>query len=151
MRSGVIPALPSSAERAIEKQPACAAAISSSGLVPFPSSKRVLNEYCVFARTPLSVEMVPLPSLSPPFHSADALRFMVSLLSNLRDVRNVCLTAQAARFKRLDLFSPASSLNGTIHFRPNVRVAEQQAHHKAAVAHAVAFVAGCGAVPVIDF
>ena len=32
-------------ERAIEKQPACAAAMSSSGFVPLPSSKRVLNEY----------------------------------------------------------------------------------------------------------
>ena len=42
--SGVTPALPSSAERAIEKQPAWAAAISSSGFVPSPSSKRDWNE-----------------------------------------------------------------------------------------------------------
>src|SRR5262245_35908157 len=34
--SGVMPALPSSAENAIEKHPACAAAISSSGFVPTP-------------------------------------------------------------------------------------------------------------------
>src|SRR5262245_51650579 len=45
MDSGVMPALPSSAENAIEKQPAWAAAMSSSGLVPTPFSKRVLKEY----------------------------------------------------------------------------------------------------------
>ena len=42
---GFIPALPSSADSAMEKQPACAAAINSSGLVPTPLSNRVLNEY----------------------------------------------------------------------------------------------------------
>jgi hypothetical protein len=47
MDAGVKPALPSSAENAIEKQPACAAAINSSGFVPMPFSKRVLKEYCV--------------------------------------------------------------------------------------------------------
>src|ERR1044072_9877937 len=76
IRSAVSPAFPSCPDSAIEKQPACAAAINSSGLVPLPSSKRVLNEYCVFAKTPLSVEIVPLPSLSPPCHTADAFRFM---------------------------------------------------------------------------
>src|SRR5882757_873656 len=80
MLSGVKPPLPSSLERAIEKQPAWAAAISSSGLVPLPSSKRVLNEYWVFSRTPLSDEIVPLPSLSPPFQTADALRFILLFL-----------------------------------------------------------------------
>src|SRR5207302_11170251 len=39
--SGVKPALPSAADVAMVKQPACAAAISSSGLVPMPFSKRV--------------------------------------------------------------------------------------------------------------
>ena len=43
--SGVWPRFPSSAERAIEKQPACAAAISSSGFVPSPSWNRDWNEY----------------------------------------------------------------------------------------------------------
>src|SRR3954451_15413223 len=38
--SGVKPALPSSADRAMEKQEACAAAISSSGFVPGAFSKR---------------------------------------------------------------------------------------------------------------
>src|SRR6266850_90277 len=51
----VNPALPSCAESAIVKHPACAAARSSSGFVPTPFSNRVLNEYCVCFRTPLSV------------------------------------------------------------------------------------------------
>src|SRR5947209_1832201 len=76
MDSGVMPALPSSAENAIEKQPAWAAAMSSSGFVPAPFSKRVLKEYCVSLSTPLSVEMAPLPSFNPPRQTADALRFM---------------------------------------------------------------------------
>src|SRR3954469_6406679 len=38
--SGVKPASPSAADSAIAKQPACAAAISSSGLVPAPDAKR---------------------------------------------------------------------------------------------------------------
>ena len=71
-----MPALPSCAESAIEKQPACAAAISSSGFVPFPSSNRVLNEYCVFDKTPLSVDTVPLPSFNPPRHTAEPFRFI---------------------------------------------------------------------------
>ncbi len=45
MRFGVRPARPSAAVSAIVKQPAWAAAISSSGLVPFsPSPKRDWNE-----------------------------------------------------------------------------------------------------------
>jgi hypothetical protein len=44
-RVGVMPALPSPADRAIEKQPAWAAATSSSGLVPVPLSNRDENEY----------------------------------------------------------------------------------------------------------
>ena len=43
--SGALPPSVSTSDSAIEKQPACAAAISSSGLVPLsPSSKRDLNE-----------------------------------------------------------------------------------------------------------
>src|SRR5206468_1804931 len=74
IESGVKPASPSCAERAIVKQPACAAAISSSGLVPVPSAKRELNEYCVSLSVPLWVEIVPLPSFRLPFHTADAVR-----------------------------------------------------------------------------
>src|SRR5664279_3318390 len=76
MDVGVKPALPSSAENAIEKQPACAAAMSSSGFVPTPFSKRVLNEYCVSLSVPLSVEMLPLPVFKSPCQTADALRFI---------------------------------------------------------------------------
>src|SRR6267378_3673089 len=76
----VMPALPSCAESAMVKQPACAAARSSSGLVPTPFSNRVLNEYCVCLRTPLSVEIEPFPSFKPPCQTADALRCMGSLL-----------------------------------------------------------------------
>src|ERR1700742_1179286 len=78
MLEGVRLALPSWAESAMEKQPAWAAAISSSGLVPGVFSNRVANEYGVLLRTPLSEETAPLPSLSPPFHTALALRCMSS-------------------------------------------------------------------------
>lgn len=44
MLSAVRLALPSCPESAIEKQPACAAAINSSGLVPAPFSNREMNE-----------------------------------------------------------------------------------------------------------
>src|SRR5258708_28844790 len=79
-RLAVMPALPSCAESAIVKHPACAAARSSSGLVPTPFSNLVLKEYCVCFRTPLSVEIEPFPSFRPPCQTADALRCMVSLL-----------------------------------------------------------------------
>jgi hypothetical protein len=63
----------------MEKQPACAAATSSSGLVPRPFSNRVLKEYDVCEMTPLSVEIVPCPSLRLPSQTADADLFMSSL------------------------------------------------------------------------
>jgi hypothetical protein len=66
----------SCADSAIEKQPACAAATSSSGFVPLASSNRVLNEYGVSRNTPLALEIVPRPSFRLPFHLADAVRFM---------------------------------------------------------------------------
>src|SRR5476651_1322951 len=78
MDVGVKPALPSSAENAMEKHPACAAAMSSSGFVPTPFSKRVLKEYCVCLSVPLSVEMLPLPVFKSPDQTADALRFMLN-------------------------------------------------------------------------
>src|SRR6266516_7097600 len=53
--------------------------MSSSGFVPMPFSKRVLKEYGVSLSTPLSLEMVPLPSFKPPRQTADALRFMFAL------------------------------------------------------------------------
>ena len=45
-----------------------------------PFSKRVLKEYCVSLSTPLSLEIVPLPSFKPPRQTADALRFMFALV-----------------------------------------------------------------------
>src|ERR1035437_6381174 len=71
---GVSPAPPNSAPSAMEKQPACAAAINSSGVVPVAApSKRVANEYFASFRTPVAVEIVPLPSFSEPVQTALAL------------------------------------------------------------------------------
>jgi hypothetical protein len=53
---GVYPPACNPKASAMVKQPACAAAISSSGLVPFSFSNRVLKEYGVSANTPESVE-----------------------------------------------------------------------------------------------
>src|SRR5215467_8411061 len=76
----VMPALPNCADSAIVKHPACAAASSSSGLVPIPFSKRVLKEYCVCLSTPLSVDIVPFPSFNPPCQTAEPFRCMTALL-----------------------------------------------------------------------
>src|SRR5947209_11945797 len=62
------------------KQPACAAAISSSGLVPFSFSNLVLKEYGVSASTPESVERFPLPARAVPRQTAFALRIMLHIL-----------------------------------------------------------------------
>ena len=56
---GVKPDCVKAAPTAIVKQPACAAAISSSGLVPTPSAKRVLNEYWVLFKVVLWVVISP--------------------------------------------------------------------------------------------
>src|ERR1700685_4125452 len=58
------------------KQPACAAARSSSGLVPLPSSNLLWKEYAVFERVPLAVEIEPVPDFRSPCHFACAVRFM---------------------------------------------------------------------------
>src|ERR1035441_5936289 len=76
--SGVCPAAPNCAPSAIEKQLACAAAISSSGVVPESApSKRVANEYFALLSKPVAVEIVPLPSFSEPVHTALALLAIV--------------------------------------------------------------------------
>src|SRR5262249_29325340 len=72
--SATMPCPPNWAESAMVNQPACAAASSSSGFVPTPLSKRVLKEYCVCFRTPLSVEIAPLPVFKSPCQTAEALR-----------------------------------------------------------------------------
>src|SRR5258707_12162416 len=64
------------------KHPAWAAAINSSGLVPFSFSNRVLNEYGVSASTPESLERLPLPPRPVPCHIALALRIMRFFLAN---------------------------------------------------------------------
>src|SRR6478752_4887538 len=75
-RSGVKPASPSVADSAIAKQPAWAAAISSSGFVPAPDSKREPKEYSVFLSAPPGAVREPLPALSEPFQTAEAVRFI---------------------------------------------------------------------------
>src|SRR5205807_3541853 len=72
-RVGVKPALANPLDNAIEKQPAWAAAMSSSGLVPAPSSKRELNEYWP-SNAPPPKRIVPLPLGRSPSHRASALR-----------------------------------------------------------------------------
>src|SRR5665213_558270 len=79
-RLGEKPALPKLADNAIVKQPACAAAMSSSGLVPAAVSKRVANEYGVSFSTPLCVASAPWPLLRSPDQIADAVRFIAMLL-----------------------------------------------------------------------
>src|SRR5260370_35166926 len=64
------------------KQPAWAAAINSSGLMPFSFSSRVLNEYGVSASTPESLERLRLPAPPVPCHIALALRIMRFFLAN---------------------------------------------------------------------
>src|SRR6188472_769717 len=66
---------------AIAKQLACAAAISSSGLVPWTpasSTKRLDAEYGWSLIAPLLVEIAPLPSLPAPRQTAVLERSMVT-------------------------------------------------------------------------
>src|SRR4029079_9815780 len=70
--SGVNPAAWSTKPSFMLKQPACAAAISSSGLVPGASSNLDLEEYFALLSTLLWVLRVPCPSLPEPCHTAVA-------------------------------------------------------------------------------
>ena len=65
--SAIRPALPQNRESAMEKHAACAAPMSSSGVLPSPASNREANEY-----SPSIVPALndPLPSLRPPRHTA---------------------------------------------------------------------------------
>src|SRR2546425_5033882 len=67
-----LPAFSRPAERAMLRQAACAAAISSSGFVPGFPSKRVAKLYGPL-KAPLPALKVPFPSLSFPSHTALAL------------------------------------------------------------------------------
>src|SRR5882757_5491039 len=71
MRVGVKPAPDNCADKAIEKHPACAAPINSSGLVPAPSAERERQSYDP-SNAPLPNFTFPLPSRRLPFHSASA-------------------------------------------------------------------------------
>jgi hypothetical protein len=66
------------------KQPAWAAAISSSGFVPLSSPNRIPAEYGALFNAPLSVEIVPFPSGPPPCHTASALRLIVGIVYPFR-------------------------------------------------------------------
>ena len=66
-----LPAFSSPAERAMLRQAACAAAISSSGFVPFAPSNRVAKVYGPL-NAPLPARKFPLPSLSLPSQTAVA-------------------------------------------------------------------------------
>src|SRR5207247_10928970 len=74
IRSGWYPSFSSSLDKAIEKQPACAAATSSSGFVPGVSPNRIAKLYGTPLSAPLAVDTAPFPSLRPPFHCALAFR-----------------------------------------------------------------------------
>jgi hypothetical protein len=63
----------------MEKQPPSEAAISSLGLVPISSSKRVRNEYRVLHNTPLSVLTVPDPSRKFPSQTTEAARCILTV------------------------------------------------------------------------
>src|SRR5258708_8249887 len=82
MRVGGWPAPVKAAETAIEKHAAWAAAISSSGFVPVPSSKRDLYEYCP-SKAPLPSFRLPAPDFRSPRHSASEIRFAISDLDSL--------------------------------------------------------------------
>jgi hypothetical protein len=80
---GMKPALVRTDERNIEKQPACAAPINSSGFVPGPVAKRDAQVYGP-SYAPLPTRMLPEPSFNVPFHSADDVR--TAMLSSLSEV-----------------------------------------------------------------
>ena len=74
--SGACPAALRRLERAIVKQPACAAAISCSGLVPSPSPKRDSYEYGPWS-TPSPTVIVSEALSTDPCHSALPFRAVI--------------------------------------------------------------------------
>src|SRR6266545_5825125 len=69
---------------AMLKQAACAAASSSSGLLPVPSSKREVNVILASRSAPLSVEAAPLPLRRSPAHIALACRRISDIVASFR-------------------------------------------------------------------
>ena len=93
------------------KQPAWAAAISSSGFVPGAPSKRLANPYGCAASTPLCVEICPRPSLSPPVHVADpCLSIFMLTLSRLRVRRRPSVVGGLYRVSRSRKAPSASTI-----------------------------------------
>src|SRR5215813_8752793 len=92
MRFAGLPAFSRLAESAIEKQPASAAAMSSSGLVPFPSSKRDEKEYGP-SNAPLPSFIVPLPCFRVPSHTADPVRVAIAFPPLVFRVRQAIVPA----------------------------------------------------------
>jgi hypothetical protein len=62
------------------KHAACAAAINSSGFVPFAFSNRVANVNGVLSSTPLGLSMVPFPLLRSPCHVPVAERRIAAIM-----------------------------------------------------------------------
>src|ERR1700736_5906509 len=102
---GLWPACESPLANAIEKHPACAAPINSSGLVPGPSSIRLLKEYAP-SKAPLPSRIVPDPSCSERCQRASAVRTGIS--GHL--TRNVAvldlMLVDGSRGRREDLEGP---------------------------------------------
>jgi len=85
MQSGVNPSPASSLASAIEKHAACAAAISSLGLVLLPCAS-LFAKYCIPERVPLSVVTMPLPPLRLPTQTAEAFCFMKAVWNMKTDL-----------------------------------------------------------------
>jgi hypothetical protein len=86
--SGGVPALARSLEKAIAKHDACAAAISSSGLVfpPDSSSERAAHVTSSGPNTPEPTSsIVPAPEIRSPFQVTLARRSAMSSLLSLRN------------------------------------------------------------------
>jgi len=93
--SGVKPAVVSRADRYIEKHPACAAPISSSGLVPGLRLETRSKRKRPFVRATAQLHGAGA-SLSDPFHSADEIRIAIaaSFLECMKfEIPLICLWA----------------------------------------------------------
>ena len=66
------------------KHAACAAAINSSGFVPFAFSKRVAKVKGVSCNTPLVLPIFPEPLLRSPCQVPEAVRSMPAIFADLR-------------------------------------------------------------------
>ena len=95
-------------ENAMEKHPACAAATSSSGLVPGSSANLWPHVDFASVKTPLGAVMVPVPSFNVPFQTAVACRSILRRRRWGTVVGRSCFLEASARSGRLQL----AALNG---------------------------------------